>query len=83
MRLTYFGAPYCGMCKAIKKATFDVLQEEGYDVEFVDCTRDPLKAEKWRVKTLPTVIVLRDTGEVFNRFEGNVTLDVLRKNLDQ
>ena len=64
----YFSATWCGPCKQFKP----IMQEiagDGYSIEFIDVDNEENKAEKYGVRSVPTVVIEIDGKEV-DRFIG-------------
>jgi thioredoxin 1 len=74
-----FGATWCGPCKVLGK-TFSKMEEEFQGVNFlsVDVDDIPQLAKEYRIRSLPTVILLRD-GKEQARLVGAVKAEPLRK----
>jgi thioredoxin 1 len=62
--LLEFTAAWCGPCKMLKP-TLDALAKD-YRVACseVDVERDPITAQRYDVRAMPTVVILRDGAEV-------------------
>ncbi len=74
-----FGATWCPPCKAMGK-TFSKMEEEFEGVKFlsVDVDDTPQLAKEYRIRSLPTVILLRD-GREQARLVGAIKAEPLRK----
>lgn len=74
-----FGASWCGPCKILGKS-FSKMEEEFEGVNFVsvDVDATPQLAKEYRIRSLPTVILLRD-GREQARLVGAVKIEPLRK----
>ena len=74
-----FGASWCGPCKTIEPI-MSKMKEEFSDVTFftVDVEEAPQLAKTHRIRSLPTVILLRDGQEV-HRLVGAVKTAPIRK----
>jgi len=76
-KIIKLGAQWCGPCKAFSK-TFEKVQEneEYKDIEFkeldVDEDEGGEMAEKYQVRSVPTIILLDDNDEVVTKIVGNV-----------
>ena len=60
-QLLLFSTPYCVPCKAFKPH-FHELKRKRLDVSFevVDATQKPELAQKYKVRSVPTLIYLED-----------------------
>ena len=69
MRLAkYFSATWCGPCKQFKPI-MEEIAGDGYSIEFIDVDNEQNKAEKYGVRSVPTVVIEIDGKEV-DRFIG-------------
>ena len=66
-KILYFSAPWCGPCKQFGP----VMEQVGQSVrvEKVDVDNLPDLAQAYNVRSVPTVVILKDGQEV-NRFVG-------------
>jgi thioredoxin 1 len=74
-----FGAEWCGPCKKLEP-NFLKIEEEFSNVKFmtVDVDQIPSIAQKYRIRTLPTILLLKNNKEI-NRINGLALIDPLRK----
>jgi thioredoxin 1 len=74
-----FGAEWCGPCKIIN-AQLDKMKEEFNTITFisVDVDDDPEIAKKYKISSLPTVILFKD-GEIVDKLIGAVKTEPMRK----
>ena len=66
--MKYFSASWCGPCKAFKPV-INEIRSEGYYVEFIDIDMLTDLAQKYNVRSVPTVVIEED-GEEVSRFVG-------------
>ena len=66
--MKYFSAAWCGPCKAFKPVMTEI-KNEGYYVEFIDIDMLTDLAQKYNVRSVPTVVIEED-GEEVSRFVG-------------
>jgi thioredoxin 1 len=61
-QVLYFSAPWCGPCVALKPR----LEQLRTKIRIVDINVDssPETAQDWRVRNVPTIIVVEGTNEV-------------------
>lgn len=74
-KLLYFGANWCSHCKAYKP-TIESLQSE-MPVIFIDVDVSPQTTTTWNIRSLPTVLIIKDTMEI-GRAVGVKTKDEIR-----
>lgn len=79
MKILKFFGLWCGPCKALTKA-FAEAKIEHQDIN-VDESEE--LADKYHVKSVPTVIVLNNEGEELGRFVGLRTKEQLLKELNK
>lgn len=72
-------APWCGPCRTVSPALEQLATEMAGEIKLVKVDVDvaPALSERFTVRAVPTLMVLRD-GEVVARQPGAVPLDVLR-----
>lgn len=59
-----FSGQHCPACKQAAPIVAAVLQRYGITAEPVDVHKEPEKASKYNVSSLPTYLLLRDNREV-------------------
>jgi thioredoxin 1 len=64
----YFSATWCGPCKQFKPI-MEEMAGDGYSIEFIDVDQEQNKAEKYNVRSVPTVVI-EDNGIEVDRFIG-------------
>lgn len=71
MKLLKFGAPWCAACVAMEPL-LEQLASEYPQFEFVpvDVEQQPAVAAQYRVRSLPTLVVVDDTGCVLGQHVG-------------
>ncbi len=74
-----FGAARCGPCKALEPK-IKKMEEEFPSISFksINVDDEPALAKKYQIRSLPTVILLRDGREV-TRVNGASLITPLRK----
>ena len=72
-KLLFFTASWCSSCKAIKPIVEKEAPQKGYDVKYVDMDSDEgaYMADDFKVRNLPTLIVLDEQGVELKRAVGN------------
>lgn len=77
-QIIYFGAEWCGPCKAIKPR----LQEANLPIRYVDVDQSPQMAGDYLVRTIPTVVLV-ELGQVTKRIIGeSITPDSVKQLLN-
>lgn len=71
--LYFFTASWCSACKAIKPIVERESAEKGFDVKFLDMDSDEgaIEAEKFGVRSLPTLVVVDENGNEVKRAVGS------------
>ena len=74
-----FSATWCGPCKKMEP-TVERLELEFPKAKFisVDIDEEPALAQKYKVRTLPTILIVKNGQEV-NRITGMSLIEPLRK----
>jgi thioredoxin 1 len=72
-QLLYFNAEWCGPCKTLSPIMDEVRRQIPVQKINVDYT-DPNIVQKYRVKNIPTVILIED-GQETRRFTGVKTFN--------
>lgn len=72
-----FESPWCGACKQLDK----MLNKSDLPIEHIDVDDDKNEAliEKYKVKSLPTIVLIDEDGNEIVGFHGIVTLDKLKE----
>lgn len=72
-----FEAHWCGACKQLDK----ILNKSDLPIEHIDVDDDKNEAliEKYKVKSLPTIVLIDEDGNEIVGFHGIVTLDKLKE----
>ena len=66
--LKYFSAAWCGPCKTFKPI-IEEISSEGHSVQFIDIDTSSDLAERYNVRSVPTVVV-EENGIEIDRFIG-------------
>ena len=75
-----FEAAWCGPCKKMEPQMHKIEEEFSENIRFltIDVDKVPSIAQKYRVRTLPTVLLLKNSHEI-NRINGVTLIEPLRK----
>lgn len=73
--ILYFGAEWCSSCKALKPIVDAEAPQKGYMVDYIDLDTEQgsIDAEDYKVRSLPTLIVLDEEGAEIRRASGNTS----------
>ena len=77
--MKYFSAVWCGPCKAFKPVMNEIAGE-GYSIEFIDVDHEQNKAEKYNVRSVPTVVI-EENGIEVDRFVGSIPKQMILEKL--
>ena len=77
--MKYFSAVWCGPCKAFKPVMNEIAGE-GYSIEFIDVDQEQNKAEKYNVRSVPTVVI-EENGIEVDRFVGSIPKQMVLEKL--
>lgn len=71
----YFQADWCGYCKQMKKNVFSKNEvkkylSENYIKLFVDVDQDEATKNKFKIRSLPTYLVISPEGEIIQKHSG-------------
>ena len=65
-----FWAPWCGPCRSLKTILEQIAEEhDNIDVTFINIDDRPEEAELYKIRSLPTVMILKNDQD-FIRFTG-------------
>jgi thioredoxin 1 len=81
--LLNFGAPWCGLCKILQPLVDRAIPtwEDQIEVLNIDADDNLRLASKYRIRTLPTLLLFAN-GEVVQRFDRFNSRDDLQHSLD-
>lgn len=77
MRVLKFYADWCGPCKMLD----NVIQEAKIDIpiEKINVDKEPEMAMKYRVRGIPTMVILNDENEVIRTRSGLMKQEELKQ----
>jgi len=73
--LVKFGAVWCSPCKAIAPILEEIAMEWEGDIDLwsIDCDDDPETSAAWRVRSIPTLVLIDSDGTELERLSGMQT----------
>jgi thioredoxin 1 len=83
MQVLYFTAPWCGPCKMFKPVVESASGELGTNINYINVDYDASLSEKYSVTSVPTIIILGNSGDVVYRNSGVMSRDQLLRTLNQ
>ena len=76
-----FYSPCCGQCKVVAKEFKDYPID--VPVEDVNIIENPEVADKYNVKSLPTILLLNDKEEVVETWHGIIKSEVINNKVKE
>lgn len=73
----YFTAEWCQPCKKVKPIV-EEMTKEGFEFQMIDADYEQILVEKFKVKSIPTFILLED-GRELDRITGAKTKEELER----
>ena len=67
-RLLYFSAPWCGPCRQLGPTMDQVARN--YPVIKINVDEDSFQVQQFKIKNVPTVLLVDDNGNVLNSKVG-------------
>ena len=75
-KITVFTAAYCNPCRELKRRIKQLQDERAVNVTFIAADEDWKTADKYHVKSVPTIII--EDGNAVDVVRGLVSLEDLR-----
>ena len=83
MKVLYFSATWCGPCKMFKPVLQQVTSELGTFVNYIDVDQNTDLVSKFKISSVPTLIIEDQNGTQVLRHSGTMTRDQLFNTLSQ
>lgn len=74
MRLLKFSASWCGPCKVLEHT----LEKLGIEHETIDIEENEKIAADYKIRSVPTLVLLDDNEKEIKRSIGNISVDELK-----
>lgn len=81
-KILYFSAPWCGPCKQFGPI-MDRISQTGILVEKVNVDNVPAVAAAYNVRSVPTIVVVNNTGNELGRSVGMISESQVRQLFNQ
>lgn len=76
-----FYSPCCGQCKVVAKEFKD--HPIDVPIEDINVMENPEVADKYNVKSLPTMLLLNNNGEVVETWHGIVKSEIINSKIKE
>lgn len=81
MNILYFSATWCGPCKMFKPILQKVTSELGTSVNYIDVDQNSDLVSKYKISSVPTLIIEDQNGTQKLRHSGTMTGEQLKEQL--
>lgn len=81
-KILKFYSPTCGPCKVMSRTLSTLTDVEIQDVDITDEDNESL-LDEWKIRAVPTTIVLGEKGEFLSEFKGVVSADKIQKVINE
>ena len=72
-QVLYFSAEWCGPCKMIKPMMQELQSQ--MSITFIDADASPETCKTWLVRSIPTVLVIKNGVEIGRQVGTSITKD--------
>ena len=76
-QVLYFSAGWCSACKGVTPIIEQLVSTKSVPVNKIDTDYDVSYVEEYKIKSIPTIIVLENGNEI-KRYTGSITLAQLQ-----
>jgi thioredoxin-like negative regulator of GroEL len=76
-QVLYFSAGWCSACKGVTPIIEQLVSTKSIPVNKIDTDYDVSYVEEYKIKSIPTIIVLENGNEI-KRYTGPITLAQLQ-----
>lgn len=83
MNVMYFSADWCAPCKVLKPIVQQVSQELGINVNYINVDYDASYSQQYSITSIPTIIVLDNSGTIVYKNSGVVSKNQLSETLSK
>lgn len=70
MQVLYFTAAWCGPCKMFKPVFESTIAEVGVSAQVIDVDQNKELAMQYSITSVPTMVLLDNSGQPFKRNSG-------------
>lgn len=81
-RILKFYSETCGPCRVMSKRLEGLKNVKIQEIDINDEDNETL-LDEWKIRTIPTVIVLAENGDFIAEFKGIVSIDRIQEALDK
>lgn len=77
-KILKFYSETCGPCKVMSKKLAELKDVEIQEIDIADEANESL-LEEWKIRAVPTIIVLNEKNELVQEFKGVVPIDKIKE----
>ena len=81
MKVIKFYSPCCGQCRVVAREFKD--NPINVPIENINVVEEPEIADKYNVKSLPTILLLNDKEEILETWHGIVKSEVINNKIKE
>lgn len=76
-KILKFYSKTCGPCKVMSKKLEELQGVEIQDIDIMEEENESL-VEKWKVRTIPTIVVLNEDNTFYTEFKGIIPINLIQ-----